>query len=305
MTKTLPEDSSRPCLSPLRYLCCWVLVLASLFSSNLIAAPLKKRGQETRAAAARGTRATAKSVTTTVTPEAPTRTIMRIDIEGNRKIEKDAIMARLKSQVKGPFTDALIKEDVVQLFKAGYFYDVQVFREINGNEVNLLYRVSEKPSIGEIAIEGNSELKTEELTEASGLKNYEILDNSKIRDAVEKLQKLYEDKGFFLAKIEPKVEDIKKDESVKVTFNIKENDKVKVKKVTFLGNRRIKDGTLKDRMFTKEGGYFSFLSGSGSYKQDAFDRDMQILRFLYFNEGYVQVKIDRPQVYVTPDRKTI
>jgi len=36
-----------------------------------------------------------------------------------------------------------------------------------------------------------------------------------------------------------------------------------------------------------------------------FDRDFQMLRYLYFNEGYVQVKIDRPQVYVTPDKKNI
>lgn len=58
-------------------------------------------------------------------------------------------------------------------------------------------------------------------------------------------------------------------------------------------------------MGTIEGGFFSFMSGSGSYKQDAFDRDMMILRMLYFNDGYVQVKIDRPQVYVTPDKKNI
>ena len=33
--------------------------------------------------------------------------------------------------------------------------------------------------------------------------------------------------------------------------------------------------------------------------------DTQLLRYLYFNEGYVQVKVDRPQVYVTPDKKNI
>lgn len=235
----------------------------------------------------------------------PGLTVSAIEVEGNRKIEKDAVLARLKTQVGGPYTDGLIKEDVTSLFKSNYFYDVQVYRDISGSQVTVIYKVVEKPSIAEIVFEGNSELKTEELQEASGLKAYEILDMGKIRDAVEKMQKLYEDKGFFLAKIEPKVEDVTKGETVKLLMTVKENDKVKVKKITFLGNRRIKDGQLKSRMITGEGGYFSFLSGSGAYKQDAFDRDMQILRFLYFNEGYVQVKIDRPQVYVTPDRKNI
>lgn len=231
--------------------------------------------------------------------------VLAIDVEGNKKIEKDAIVSRLKTQVGGFYSAALIKEDIAALFKMAYFYDVQVFREIQGADLRLVYRVLEKPSIAEISYEGHSEIKTEELEEASGIKVYEILDNSKIRDAVEKLQKLYEDKGYFLAKIEPKIEDITKGETVKLKFTVTENDKVKVKKITFLGNRRLKDGTLKGKMMTSEGGYFSFMSGSGAYKQDAFDRDTQILRFLYFNEGFVQVKIDRPQVYVTPDKKDI
>lgn len=58
-------------------------------------------------------------------------------------------------------------------------------------------------------------------------------------------------------------------------------------------------------MATKEDGYFSFLSGSGSYKQEAFDRDMQVIQYLYFNQGYVQVQIGKPEVTVTPDKRNI
>jgi outer membrane protein insertion porin family len=310
LTKLQPEVTSGLRLS--RFLSLGFGACALLLSSSVGARPLaptgpiKRRNLPEKAVSAPAVPKPKPVEEPSAPPKDATGlTVSKIEIQGNRKIEKDAITARLKSQVKGPYADSLIKEDVVQLFKSGYFYDVQVFREIAGSEVSLIYRVVEKPSITEIVFEGNSELKTDELQEASGLKAYEILDYAKIRDAVEKLQKLYEDKGFFLAKIEPLVEDVKKDETVKVTLKVKENEKVKVKKITLLGNRKIKDGILKDRMFTKEGGYFSFMSGSGSYKQEAFDRDMQILRFLYFNEGYVQVKIDRPQVYVTPDRKTI
>ncbi len=238
--------------------------------------------------------------------------IRKIEILGQKKIEKDAIEVKLKSKVGEAYLESMIREDIENVFKTGFFYDVKVEKKVEGTEVDLTYTVYEKPSVSEITFEGNVELKTDELLEASGMKAYEILSTSKIRDAVDKLQKMYEDKGFFLAKIETKLEEVKKEEatkneaaSLKLTFNIKENDKVRVKKITFLGNRRLKDGFLKTRMATNEGGFFSFMSGSGAYKQDAFDRDSQMLRYLYFNEGYVQVKIDRPQVYVTPDKKSI
>ncbi len=231
--------------------------------------------------------------------------ISKIEIQGNHKIENDAVLSHVKAKVGEKYSDSIIKEDVLALFKTGYFYDIKVDRKIEGSQCTLTYILVEKPSIAEINFIGANELKTEELLEASGLKAYEILNMSKIHDATEKIQKLYEDKGYFLAKIEPKIEDVKKDETVKINFEISENDKVKVRKITFLGNEKLKDGFLKARLLTAEGGFFSFISGSGAYKQDAFDRDVTLLRYIYFNEGYVQIKIDRPQVYVTPDKKSI
>jgi len=273
------------------------LVLCLLLVSSLALAQSKKnnRGSRSKSVAAQEAK-----------PSRSTGLIVKkIEISGQRKIEKDAIEARLKTKVGGPYSEELIKEDIVSIFKTGFFYDVQVNRQISGSQVDLTYNVVERPSISEIVFEGNEELKSDELLEASSLKAYEILSMAKLRDGIEKMQKLYEDKGFFLAKIEMNIEDVKKDENVKVTFKILENDKVKVKKITFLGNNKLKDGYLKSRIATTEGGFFSALSGSGAYKQDVFDRDAQMLRYLYFNEGYVNVKIDRPQVYVTPDRKSI
>lgn len=231
--------------------------------------------------------------------------IAKISVRGNKKIETDAVMARLLSKVGDDYTIEKIRQDVEALFKSGYFYDVKVDRQTSGGEASLVYSLVEKPSVNEVVYSGNSELETDDLKEASGIKQFEILNMNKIREATEKIQKLYEDKGYFLAKITPRVEDVVSGETVRVTFDISENEKVKVKRVTFLGNKNVPDGKLKRGMQTQEGGFFSFISGSGAYKQDAFDHDIQLLGYLYFNEGFVQAKVDRPQVYVTPDRKGI
>lgn len=231
--------------------------------------------------------------------------ISSLQITGQKKIEKDAIEVKLKSKVGQTYSEEAIQEDIRAIFKMGFFYDIRVDKLVTDKGIALTYSVVEKPSITEIVFEGNSEIKSEELLESSGLKVYEIVQVQKIREATDKLLKMYEDKGFFLAKIDAVTTEIKPGESLKLTFKIDENEKVKVKKITFLGNKKLKDGFLKSRMATNEGGFFSSMSGSGAYKQDAFDIDTQRLRFLYFNEGYIQVKIDRPQVYVTPDKKSI
>jgi outer membrane protein insertion porin family len=232
-------------------------------------------------------------------------TIEKIIIKGNKKIESDAIRAKLVSKEGTGYNEDLIRQDIQELFNTGFFYDVIVDRSDNANPT-LTYTVVEKPSIVEIAFEGNDELEDDELKEAAAIKPYEILNQEKIRDATEKLEKLYEDKGFFLARVTTKITPVEGSaDSVKLTFNIKENDKVRVKRISFIGNKKIGAGKLKGFMATQEGGFFSFVSGSGAYKQEAFDRDVQLLQIVYFNEGYVQAKIDRPQVYVTPDKKGI
>ncbi|RME15505.1 MAG: outer membrane protein assembly factor BamA [Bdellovibrio sp.] len=229
--------------------------------------------------------------------------VTQILIRGNKKIEKAALEKRLSTKVGEPFSLDKVKKDVRSLFDMGYFYDIQVDKKATAKGVQLTYTVVEKPSIVSVEYKGNDELDDDELAEASEIKAYEILNIARVQKAVDKMRKLYEEKGFFLAQIKPEIKPVK--DGVKLVFRIQENDKVVVKKIRFIGNRLLGDTFLKTYMETKEGGFFSFISDSGSYKQDTFDRDVQRLQYIYFNEGFVQAKIDRPQVYVTPDKKGI
>ncbi|MBK9293229.1 MAG: outer membrane protein assembly factor BamA [Oligoflexia bacterium] len=231
--------------------------------------------------------------------------VSQIDILGSKKIEAEAIRAKLKTKVGQSINTEKLREDVQNIFNMGYFYNIEIDKTSGPSGVVLTYKVTEKPTVIEIVFKGNDKIDKDDLSEAIGMRQFTILDHNKIREAVEKMQKLYEEKGFFLAKIQSKLEEVKNTSDVRVVFDIKENDKVKVKKITFLGNKNLPDSKLKAFLQTQEGGFFSWLTSSGGYKQDLFDRDVQVLNYIYFNEGYIQVKIDRPQVYVTPDKKSI
>lgn len=231
--------------------------------------------------------------------------VKQIKILGNKKIEESAIRSKLKTSVGQKFSESTVREDIQALFSMGFFDDIIVEQNKVTGGVAVSYQVKEKPTMSAVLFEGNDAIDDAELAEASELKAFQILDLSKARTTVEKILKLYEDKGFFLAKITYKVQP-EADGNVQLIFNVTENEKVKVAQIRFLGNRSISSGRLKSVMQTQEGGFFSFMSGAGSYKQEAFDRDIQALYYLiYYNEGYIQAKVDRPQVYVTPDKKNI
>lgn len=232
--------------------------------------------------------------------------ISKIEIEGQRKIDVEAIRAKIQSALGETVDQKKISEDVKRIFALGYFKNIQVSKVNRADgDLELKFKVFEKPSMSEIKFLGNSDQKEEDLLDASGVKPYEILDYQKLNTAVEKLSKFYEEKGYFLARISYEVQETESADAVKVNFIVSENEKVKVKRITLVGNYRISDTEIKTKLFTREDGFFSFLSGSGSYRQDAFERDVQIVSMVYFNKGFVQAKVDRPQVYITPDKKSI
>lgn len=247
-----------------------------------------------------------QSIKKSLTPAKSASSIIKsIDVVGQKKIEKEAIMARLVSKVGEVYSEKNIAEDIKVVFKMGFFVEIDAFKERLNDGIALEYRVVEKPAVSEIIYEGNEDIKLEDLEAQVTIKAFEILNHAKIKESVTKLEKHYEEKGFYLAKIESEIEDIKSGETVRVKFKITESDKVKIKKITLIGNNKLKDSYLKPKMMLQEAGFFTAMSSSGAFKQEAFERDIAALKFIYWNLGYIQVKVDRPLITVTPDKKSI
>ena len=56
-------------------------------------------------------------------------------------------------------------------------------------------------------------------------------------------------------------------------------------------------------MDTKEWGLFSFITSSGYYKKNQMDIDIEKIKDLYFNNGYIKVALGEPQIQLTSDKK--
>ena len=125
----------------------------------------------------------------------------------------------------------------------------------------------ERPVISKIDFEGNERISTSDLKDVIKVKEWSIFDANKIKEDVDLIQKHYEEKGFYLAKVTFDVKQTKPDE-VEVTYKVNDYDKVQIKKITFLNNKRFTDMQLKSVFHeTKEGGFLSFVTSSGNFKE--------------------------------------
>ena len=168
----------------------------------------------------------------------------------------------------------------------------------------LIFKVKEKPIITSIVLEGNDELDEEDLLGQIKSKEFSILDVNTIKSDVKSLQKFYEEKGYYLASVDYQIRQTSP-ENVELVFNIKEFDKVRVKKITFLGTKAFSQEQLKSIMETREEGLFSFVTNSGNFKEFNFQTDIERLKYFFKTKGYLQVNVGTPEVTVSEDKKWV
>jgi outer membrane protein insertion porin family len=234
-------------------------------------------------------------------------TITKINVQGNRRVETDAIRAVLPIKVGDSFDRAKLKQVLLAVWKMNYFNDVKldVSRQqmpFEGFVLTIL--VSEKPAIHDVRIEGNDELSKDDFKDAVELKQFQILDQEGVRKSAKKIQEKYVEKGYFLAEVTPRIDPLPNNE-VNVFFVVNEHAKVTVKEVRFVGNNALSTGELKSQMITQEGNFFSFITSTGTYREDAFQRDEFVLQGMYYDRGYLFVKFGKPAIELSPDRRFI
>lgn len=231
--------------------------------------------------------------------------VIKIAIEGNRRVEKDAILNQIQTKVGQAYTLKDVRTSIENIYKLGFFENIEVDLKEELKGVVLTYRIQEKPAIRKIEYEGYKKIGLSDIKEVVKIKEYSIVDLNAIKETKEKILKLYEQKGFFLAQITHTLVMDTKTNEADLTFHIEELDKVKIRKIQFIGNHVFSEDELKDVIATKERGLFSWLTKTDNYQEEILKGDLEALTYFYHMKGYIQIKIDPPQVTISPDKKWI
>ena len=233
---------------------------------------------------------------------AATGTIKKVVVSGNKRIEADAILEKMSLKVSSKINSEAVAADIRNIFSLGYFEDIR-FSE-SGGVLSVVVR--ERPVVTEIVFEGSEEFESKDLQETSELKPFTVLSLDRVRLAEEKIAKMYEEKGYYLARANTSVvPQSGRPGEVKLVVRIEENDKVIVRKIMFLGNQKFPESDLKRFMLTSEGHVFSWMTSGGTYREAAFERDLAALAFFYGNEGHIEARFGKPRVSLTQDRRFI
>ncbi len=239
---------------------------------------------------------------------APQYTIERIEFQGNRRIQRDTLLARIFSRAGDPYSEEGVHRDFQALWNTQFFEDIRLEVEdspTNPNAKILVYYVTERPIIRRIEYKGNKSVTESDILDRFkerkvGLSVESQFDPTKIKRAEVVLKELLAEHGRQFATVKPTYERIAATNAVKLVFNIDEGPKVKVGEIKFDGNKAFSDRKLvramkHDRPYSIPLGFTEIPVLSKTYDRQKLDEDLEIgVRGLYQNNGYFKVLVKDP-----------
>ena len=129
--------------------------------------------------------------------------------------------------------------------------------------------------------------------------------------------------GYYLSDVKSKILENNND-TVDLIFEVNLGDKSKIKKIKFIGDKKIKDRTLRRIIISEEAKFWKFISNNKFVNQDIINRDKRLLRNFYLSKGFYDVdvqsatvkfldnksfkltyKIDAGEIYTVNDTKLV
>lgn len=213
------------------------------------------------------------------------------NLPSDNYFEENAIRLRLKSKVGEIFSQLAFDADLKVL--AQEYNDVDPILKVENEKIHIALHVSLKPIVASIVWKGNKGIKISKLKKELGIKERSVFDRAVFNRAFYKLKALYVKKGFFEAELNYKADFSEEKNEVEIVIDIKEGRSGHIQGVDFKGLSKEEKAEILEMMLMKKYNLFtSWVTGAGTYHEEAVDQDKLAVTNYLQNLGYANAKVD-------------
>ncbi len=224
-------------------------------------------------------------------------------VEGLQRISEGTVFNYLPINIGDEINANRIREAIRSLYRQGLFDDI----EMRGDGDTLVIVVSERPSIESFEIDGNKDIKTEDLMESLrgvGLARGRTFDRSVLDNVEMFLREQYYDRGKFGVQIETTVTE-RPNNTVRIEINVTEGERARIRQVNIVGNERFTDDEIRSDFTLDTANWLSWLRQDDRYAKESLEGDLETLTSFYMNRGYADFLVESTQVAISPNKKDI
>ncbi len=234
---------------------------------------------------------------------AQTFTVEEIRVDGLQRISEGTVFSFLPVEVGQQLTPALARSSVRDLYRSGFFDGVEIGREGN----ILVLKVSERPAIASVSLDGNDKIPSESLTPALaeiGIAQGEVFDQLAIDRIQQELIREYFNQGHYDVEVEPEITELDRNR-VRIAIEIDEGKQAKIRHINIVGNQTFDEKDLREDFESDAKAGLMFWRGRNKYTREKLSGDLERLRAYYLDRGYMDFSIESTQVSISPDKQNI
>lgn len=226
-----------------------------------------------------------------------------IRVTGLKSTEPGMVFSYIPARVGQTFNDELATDSLRRLYATGLFNDVNI--TTSNGVVHIA--VDERPTISSVLFEGMSAFDNKSLTKSLadlGFGEGRAFDPALMDRATTEIRRQYVQKGNYSVDVQPTLTPLPNNR-VGVSFSINEGKVARIRDINFVGNEAFSNSSLEDEMDLTTPGFMTWYTGTDKYSREKLDGDVNKLRDFYLDRGYLDVKVDAPQVTISPNLEDI
>jgi outer membrane protein insertion porin family len=158
-----------------------------------------------------------------------------------------------------------------------------------------------------VDIKGNKDIKTEDLTKSLrqvGLSAGKTFSRSTLEEVTQYLTDQYYSRGKYAVSIKTKLEDLPNNR-VRVTIDIKEGSRAKIRQINIVGDTKFKQKEILDTLSLVTPNLTSWYKENDRYSRESLQGDIEKIQTFYQDRGYANFRTDSVQVAISPDKSDI
>jgi outer membrane protein insertion porin family len=224
-------------------------------------------------------------------------------VEGLQRISEGTVFNYLPINVGDTIDGERIREAMHALYAQALFDDIEMRRDGD----TLIIAVRERPSIEDFTIDGNKDIKTEDLMESLrgvGLARGRTFDRSVLDNVQQFLKEQYYDRGKYAVSVVADVQE-RPNNTVRIHVDVKEGDRAKIRQVNIIGNTSFVEKDIRANFELDTANFLSWFRQDDRYAKESLSGDLEKLRSYYMNKGFADFRIESTQVAISPNKKDI
>ena len=223
-----------------------------------------------------------------ITISANSEIIKEIKVSGNKRVSSETIKIFSEINVNKDLSTNQLNDVVKKLYSTNFFSNV----EINVKKNILYISFVENPVIQTLKFEGVKNKRIIKLLkEQVEMREKSSFIEIKVKNDEEKIINILRTNGFYFSKVTPKLKR-NNNNTVDLIFQIELGDKAYIKKITFIGDKKIKENKLKKIIVSEETKFWKFVSSRKFLDLNRIKLDEKLLYNFYKNKGYYNVSVE-------------